>query len=86
MTTIISISLCHSTLEFNSGERYDETLLLDAIRNFAKRVYPHGVTFAALQVGSDEWAYVDGDPDDGVLFLDRFFDSHAADPRLFAAA
>lgn len=87
MKTIIDISLCPSSLEFDDGSRYDHDALLDAIREFARETYQDGVVFSCLQVGrrqGDEWSYIDGHGEDGTLFIEAFFADRGCDPDLFA--
>jgi hypothetical protein len=86
--TIIDISLCPTSLEFDDGSRYDHDAVLDAIREFARETYQDGVVFSCLQVGhqqGDEWASVDGFDEDGALFLDAFFAARGGDEDLFAS-
>ena len=85
-TTRIDISICPTSLEFTCGDRYDESLLINAIEEYAKKKFPGGVTLACLQVGhrqGDEWAKINGDRDAGELFLQDFFDEHGSDEDLF---
>jgi hypothetical protein len=85
--TIIDISLCPTSLEFEDGSRYDGDAVLDAIREFARETYQDGVVFVCLQVGhrqGDEWAVVDGYEEDGALFIEAFFAARGTDEELFA--
>lgn len=81
----VSISLCPTTLEFASGDRYDMVKLLDAIRLHITRMHPDA-NIACLQIGhrqGHEWATVDGDADAGAELMETFWNGNAADSRLF---
>jgi hypothetical protein len=84
--TKISISICPTQMEFNDGSRYDEDMLLAAIRDFVLARHPDA-TIATLQVGhrqGDYWARIDGDSEAGEDLILDFFREHAADNDLFA--
>ena len=81
----ISISICPTDMEFDSGDRYDEAALLAAIREYVEKRHP-GATISCLQVGhrqGDAWAKIDGDNEAGEALLQAFFSDHGADESLF---
>jgi hypothetical protein len=85
----ISISIDPSEMEFADGSRYDETSLLDAIREFIGQEYPEA-TIDCLQVGhrqGDGWAMIiddENDADDaGNDLMDEFWLARGADDDLF---
>jgi hypothetical protein len=74
----VSISICPTSMEFPDGSRYDEDLLLDAIRAFVNKRHPEA-RITCLQVGyrqGDEWAKIGGDEEAGNEFMQEFWDSH----------
>lgn len=81
----IDISLCPTSLDYNNGNSLDAIAVLDAIRAFISRTYPHA-RIACLQVGfrqGDEWATVDGDDEAGADLVSDFFAAHGNDDQLF---
>lgn len=86
----ISISICPTAMEFPNGDRYSESRLLDAIREFVTQRHPNA-TITCLQVGhrqGDGWARIDGDDDAGDELMQAFWYAHddGADEILFEAA
>jgi hypothetical protein len=81
----ISISICPTSLEFDNGDRYDETSLLAAIRTYIEKQHP-GADVTCLQIGhrqGDEWARVDGDSEVGLDLLESFFADRGDDKDLY---
>jgi hypothetical protein len=81
----ISISICPTSLEFTSGDLYDEHNLLAGIRSFVEERHPTA-TITCLQIGhrqGDEWSRIDGDEEAGIELLAAFFEEHGTDEDLF---
>lgn len=71
----VSISICPTSMEFANGDRYSETALLDAIRQFVMKRHPQA-RITCLQVGyrqGDEWARIDGDDEAGDELMQEFW-------------
>lgn len=71
----VSISICPTSMEFASGDRYSEPALLNAIRQFVMKRHPNA-RITCLQVGyrqGDEWARVDGDDEAGCELMQEFW-------------
>ena len=85
----ISISICPTEMEVGSeGHLYDETALLEAIREFIEARLGKLAEIVCLQVGhrqGDKWARIDGDEESGAALLADFFEDHGIDEDLFLA-
>ena len=83
----ISISICPTEMEVGSeGHLYDETALLEAIREFIEARLGKLAEIVCLQVGrrqGDKWARIDGDEESGAALLADFFEDHGIDEDLF---
>jgi hypothetical protein len=85
----LDISICPTETEFTNGDRYDELLLLDAIRLYANEKFGNRVVFDCLQVGhrqGDKWNKLNGSEDDGEAFMVGFFNDHGNDEDLYIYA
>lgn len=84
----VSISICPTEMEFPNGDRYDESALLAAIREYVEERLGKAATITTLQVGhrqGDGWARIDGDEEAGAALLRDFYEDHGADEDLFVA-
>lgn len=84
--TTIDISICPTALEFDNGDRYDETRLVAAVRRHFECRYPSARV--SVQIGhrqGDAWATIDGDGSRGEDEMAEFWQLHASDERLFAS-
>lgn len=80
----VDISLCPTWLEYNTGDTYDTTALLNAMREFIEARHPNANI--SLQIGhrqGDAWSLVDGDPDAGSDLVEAFFADHGTNEELF---
>ena len=81
----VSVSICPTSLEFATGDYYDEHKLLAAIRAFIEERHPEA-KITCLQIGhrqGDGWWKIDGDDEAGAVLEEEFWNSRAADERLF---